>query len=90
MEHCLLLELTFTGSFIQGIITNSLRDYVLLGDASAMTDNEIGNNDDRWVFTENNPARELTTAANVAAASRALKGFNDTKHSGYRVRQGDL
>jgi endoglucanase len=66
------------GRLYRGIITNSLRDYVLLGDASAMTDNEIGNNDDRWVFTENNPARELTTAANVAAASRALKGFNDT------------
>jgi endoglucanase len=66
------------GRLYRGIITNSLRDYVLLGDASAMTDNKIGNNDDRWVFTENNPARELTTAANVAAASRALKGFNDT------------
>ncbi len=34
--------------------------------------------DDDWVFTENNPGRELTTAAHMAAASRALKGFNDT------------
>src|SRR5690554_1299307 len=34
------------GRLYRGIITNSLRDYVLLGDASAMTDNEIGNNDD--------------------------------------------
>ena len=33
--------------------------------------------DDRWVFTEDNPSRELTVAAHMAAASRVLKGFND-------------
>jgi hypothetical protein len=33
--------------------------------------------DDRWVFTENNPFRELTVAAHLAAVSRVLKGFND-------------
>jgi hypothetical protein len=33
--------------------------------------------DDRWVFTENNPSRELTVAAHLAAASRVLKGFNN-------------
>jgi hypothetical protein len=43
-----------------------------------MTDGIKGNDDDRWVFTEDNPPRELTTAAHLAAASRALKGFNDT------------
>lgn len=32
--------------------------------------------DDRWVFTEENPGRELQTAAGLAAASRALKNFN--------------
>ncbi len=36
-----------------------------------------GSADDRWVFTEKNPERELATAAALAAASRALKGFND-------------
>ena len=36
-----------------------------------------GSADDRWVFTENNPARELDTAAALAAAGRALKGYND-------------
>jgi endoglucanase len=36
-----------------------------------------GSADDRWVFTENNPRRELQTAAALAVASRALKGFND-------------
>ena len=36
-----------------------------------------GSPDDRWVFTEENPRRELLTAAALAAASRALKGYND-------------
>lgn len=66
------------GRLYRGIICNGLRQYVLLGDASAMTDNVAGNEDDRWVFTEDNPNRELTTAAQMAAASRVLKGFNDT------------
>ena len=66
------------GRLYRGIICNNLRQYVMLGDAGAMTDNTIGNEDDRWVFTENNPPRELSTAADLAAASRVLKGFNDT------------
>ena len=66
------------GRLYRGIICNDLRQYVMLGDAAAMTDNEIGNEDDRWVFTEDNPRRELTTAAQLAAASRVLKNFNDT------------
>jgi hypothetical protein len=36
-----------------------------------------GSADDRWVFTEENPARELSTAGALAAASRALAGYND-------------
>ncbi len=36
-----------------------------------------GSPDDRWVFTEENPGRELQVAAGLAAASRALKGYND-------------
>lgn len=35
-----------------------------------------GSADDRWVFTEENPGRELQTAAGLAAASRALKSYN--------------
>ncbi|MDR0864732.1 MAG: glycoside hydrolase family 9 protein [Candidatus Symbiothrix sp.] len=66
------------GRLYRGIICNDLRQYVLLGDAAAMTDNIRGNEDDRWVFTEDHPLRELTTAAHLAAASRVLKGFNDT------------
>ncbi len=66
------------GRLYRGIISNSLRQYVLLGDVAAATDNIKGNADDRWVFTENNPSRELTAAAHLACAARVLKGFNDT------------
>ena len=66
------------GRLYRGIICGGLRQYVLLGDAAAMTDGKPGNDDDRWIFTEDNPRRELSTAANLAAASRVLKGFNDT------------
>lgn len=64
------------GRLYRGIICNSLRQYVMLGDASAMTDGQPGNEDDRWVYTEVNPARELTTSAHLAATSRALTEFN--------------
>ncbi len=37
----------------------------------------VGSADDRWVFTEKNSDRELRTAGALAAAARALKGFND-------------
>jgi len=69
------------GRLYRGIICPTLRQYVLLGDGSTMTDGLVGTPspaDDRWVFTEDNPGRELTTAAHLAAASRVLKGFNDT------------
>lgn len=66
------------GRLYRGIICNDLRQYVLLGDAAAMTDGKAGNEDDRWIFTEDNPGRELSTAAQLAAVSRVLKGFNDT------------
>ncbi len=36
-----------------------------------------GSADDRWVFTEESPEHELDTAGGLAAASRALAGFND-------------
>ncbi len=82
------------GRLYRGIIEPTLRQYVLLGDAAVMTDNQhfklpaslsatvppvglAGSPDDRWVFTEENPGRELLVAAGLAASSRALKGYND-------------
>jgi hypothetical protein len=65
------------GRLYRGIICNTVRQYVLLGDASAMTDGQLGNDDDRWIFTEDNPMRALSTVAQLAGTSRVLKGFND-------------
>ena len=66
------------GRLYRGIIAPSLRQYAMLGDAAAMTDGKKGNIDDRWIFTENNSYRELTTAAHLAATSRVLRGYNDS------------
>jgi hypothetical protein len=49
---------------------------VLLGDGSVQTDNRRGNDDDRWVFTEDNPDRELYVAAGLAAAARVMRAYD--------------
>jgi endoglucanase len=36
-----------------------------------------GSPDDRWVFTEQNPRREVGAAAGLAASARALRGYDD-------------
>lgn len=61
------------GRLYRGIICNDLRQYVMLGDAASMTDNFPGNEDDRWVFTELNPGRELRVIPGLAAAARVLR-----------------
>ena len=66
------------GRLYRGIICPTVRQYVLLGDAAAMTDGKSGNDDDRWIFTEDNPYREMSTAAELAGIARTMKGFNDT------------
>jgi len=80
------------GRLYNGIICPNLRQYVLLGDASSMTDNlkynpdlaenektatESGKPDDRLVFTEENAMNEFTTIKALAAAARVLKGYNN-------------
>jgi hypothetical protein len=79
------------GRLYRGIIEPDLRAYVLLGDAAVQTDNTVSkpvaglgvdNNgkpiaaDDRWVFTEDNPERELQVAAGLLAAGRVLRSYN--------------
>ncbi len=83
IEHGLLTVLggyRALGRLYRGIICSDLRQYVLLGDASAMTDNRVydgaGPRDDRWVFTEENPDRALGVAAGLAAAARVLRDEN--------------
>jgi hypothetical protein len=65
------------GRLYRGIIEPTLEQYVHLGDAATQTDNVPSEGDDRWVFTEEHPGRELGAGAALAAAARALKGFND-------------
>ena len=77
------------GRFYRGIISPTLKQYVLLGDWSTMTDDLIykpGEKDpilglplpadDRLVFTEENAERELYTARVLAAVYRTMKDFN--------------
>jgi len=81
------------GRLYRGIIEPTKRQYVMLGDPANLTDNipfktngttvvpEVGlpgSADDRWVFTEDNPTRELNVAACLATAARVIKGYNDT------------
>ena len=66
------------GRNYRGIIASQLRQYVILGDAAAMTDGIPGNEDDRWIYTEDNPGRDMGTAYMLAGAARSLRGFNDT------------
>lgn len=81
------------GHPVRGIVVPNLHQYHHLGDAVNETDNlpynpdlkpyesdgkSSGTMDDRWVFTGRNTFLDYSTAAALAAASRALKGFNDT------------
>jgi len=80
-----------TGVHYRGIICPTLRQYVMLGDAASMTDNlqydpvlkegkpearRSGVNDDRWVFTQENPQRQLGIAAALANVSRVLRDYD--------------
>ncbi|TVZ41315.1 cellulase-like Ig domain-containing protein [Alteromonadaceae bacterium 2753L.S.0a.02] len=79
IEHGLLTVLggyQNLGRLYRGIIVPTIRQYVHLGDAATQTDNTSGNSDDRWVFTEENPWRELRVAGGLAAAARVIKPYN--------------
>jgi len=81
------------GHPVRGIVVPNLHQYHHLGDAAEETDNlpynpnlkpyekdgkSSGTMDDRWAFTERTTFLDYFTSAALAAASRALKGFNDT------------
>ena len=80
------------GRLVRGIVDGELHRYHHLGDASTQTDNLIydpalkpyqseggrsGTPDDRWVFTDSSPFSNYSGIGALAAASRALRGFND-------------
>ena len=79
------------GFAVRGINFPHLYQYHHLGDGSTLTDNLLynprlkpyesdgltsGTLDDRWVFTPRIPSLNYSSAAALAAASRALKSFN--------------
>ena len=81
------------GHPVRGIVVPNLHQYHHLGDGSMETDNlpynpalkpyetdgrSSGTMDDRWAFTERTPFLDYYTAAALAAASRALRGFDDS------------
>ena len=80
------------GRLVRGIVDGELHRYHHLGDASTQTDNLLydpslkpyqsegnrsGTPDDRWVYTEASPFSNYSGIGALAAASRALRGFND-------------
>ncbi len=80
------------GRATRGIIVPNLHQYHHLGDAINETDNLIydpslrpyeirgnysGTPDDRWVFTNESPRENYGMYTALAAAGRALKGYND-------------
>ena len=81
------------GHAIAGIVEARLSQYTHLGDAVTATDNLVynpaldslesdgfhsGTFDDRWAFTSRSSALNYGSAAALAAAARALRGYNDT------------
>lgn len=81
------------GHPVRGIIVPNLHQYHHLGDASTETDNlpynpdfnpyqsdgkSSGTMDDRWAFTTRSAFLDYYTVAALAAACRALNGYNDT------------
>jgi endoglucanase len=81
------------GHAIAGIIVPNLHQYHHLGDGSTMTDNLIynpglkpyesdgltsGTPDDRWAFTNRFSWNSYSSISALAAAGRALRGYNDS------------
>jgi hypothetical protein len=88
----LVAQFRAVGHAIPGIIVPDLAQYTHLGDGLTMTDNLIydaemgeletdgfrsGVFDDRWAFTSFSSTLNFGSIAALAAASRALKGYND-------------
>ena len=89
----LMAQFKSVGHAIPGIIPSSLSQYTHLGDAVTITDNlifnsklKVGENDgltsgtfdDRWAFTTKTTPLNYGSIAALTAASRALRGFNDS------------
>jgi len=88
----LLAQYHVIGHAIPGIIEPTLEEYTHLGDAASKTDGRIysekmsllqtdgissGVPDDRWAFTTHTTALSYDAAGALAAASRALRSYDD-------------
>ncbi|WNO54028.1 glycoside hydrolase family 9 protein [Stakelama saccharophila] len=88
----LVAQFDAVGHAINGIVAPDVGQYTHLGDAASKTDGysydpslepydvkdgRSGTPDDRWAFTSKASALDYGSAAGLAAASRALKGFDD-------------
>ena len=88
----LVAQVENIGHPVRGIIVPNLHQYHHLGDAMTETDNlpynpnlkpfetdgkTSGTLDDRWAFTNRSSFLDYQTAATLAAASRALRGYNN-------------
>lgn len=88
----LMAQYKVFGHAIPGIIAPTLRQYTFLGDAGSKTDRMIyspkmgplenngvysGVPDDRWAFTTHTTPLNYDAVSALAAASRALKGYDD-------------
>ena len=88
----LVAQFDAVGHAINGIVEPDVGEYTHLGDASTKTDGYVydrglkpyevkgdrsGTPDDRWAFTSKSSALNYGSAAALAAASRALKGYDD-------------
>src|SRR5271163_3473230 len=80
------------GHAIPGIVEPTLEEYTHLGDAASKTDGRVyashlgllqadgeysGVPDDRWAFTTHTTPLNYAAISSLAAASRALRGFDD-------------
>ena len=75
----LLAQYDSVGHAICGIIEPTLSQYTHIGDAASKTDNRVTEgpgSDDRWAFTGRSTALDYGSAAALAAASRALRGYD--------------
>lgn len=88
----LVAQVENIGHPVRGIIVPNLHQYHHLGDAMTETDNlpynpdlkpyetdgvSSGTPDDRWAFTNRSSFLDYQTSATLAAASRALRGYNE-------------
>lgn len=88
----LLAQYHVIGHAIPGIVEPTLQEYTHLGDAASKTDGRVysvrmgpletdgissGVPDDRWAFTTHTTALSYDAVGALAAASRALRGYDD-------------